>query len=63
MSRESCVLVGMIVSPVRWHVANSTRGGSFSVYVIQGEGRFAGEEGFCVLLLLGVENSGAVEGG
>ena len=36
---------------------------SFSVYEIQGEGRFAGKEGFCVLLLLGVENSGAIEGG
>ena len=27
MSRESCVFAGMIVSPVRWHVANSARGG------------------------------------
>ena len=35
---------------------------SFSVHVFQGEGRFDGKEGFCVLVLLGVENSGAVEG-
>ena len=62
MSRRSFAFAAIIMSPVRWHVANSVRGGFIFDVCNLRRGEIFGEKGLCVPFLLGVKSPGVVEG-